>query len=50
MNLAIEIEREDDGGWIAEINELNGVLVYGEPCVETILKAKTLTLHLFKIG
>lgn len=29
MNLAIELEQEEDGRWIAEIDELDGVLVYG---------------------
>jgi len=28
MNLAIELEQETDGRWIAEIDALNGVLVY----------------------
>ncbi len=30
MNLAIELEQETDGRWIAEIDALDGVLVYGE--------------------
>ena len=29
MRLSIELDREDDGRWIAEIPELPGVLVYG---------------------
>jgi hypothetical protein len=28
MNLLIEVEREDDGRWIAEVPELPGVIVY----------------------
>ena len=28
MNFKIELEREDDGRWIAEIPDLPGVLVY----------------------
>jgi predicted RNase H-like HicB family nuclease len=27
--MKIEIEREDDGRWIAEVPELSGVLAYG---------------------
>jgi len=27
MNLVIDLEQEDDGRWIAEIDDLNGVLV-----------------------
>ena len=29
MYLAIELDREEDGRWIAEIPALPGVLVYG---------------------
>ena len=45
MNLAIELEQEDDGRWIAEIDELNGVLVYGETRDDAITKVKTLALR-----
>ncbi|HEY0658857.1 MAG TPA: type II toxin-antitoxin system HicB family antitoxin [Pyrinomonadaceae bacterium] len=45
MNLAIELEQEDDGRWIAEIDELSGVLVYGETREEAIRKVKTLALR-----
>lgn len=29
MKLIVEIEREDDGRWLAEIGEIPGVLAYG---------------------
>jgi predicted RNase H-like HicB family nuclease len=45
MNLAIELEQEDDGRWIAEIDELNGVLVYGATREEAIKNVKTLALR-----
>lgn len=45
MNLAIELEQETDGRWIAEIDELDGVLVYGETRDEAIKKAKILALQ-----
>lgn len=45
MNLAIEIEQETDGRWIAEVVDLPGVLVYGATRDEAILKVKTLTLR-----
>jgi len=45
MNLAIELEQEDDGRWIAEIDELDGVLVYGETREEAIKNVKTLALR-----
>jgi predicted RNase H-like HicB family nuclease len=45
MNLAIELEQEDDGRWIAEIDELDGVLVYGDTREEAIKNVKTLALR-----
>lgn len=45
MNLAIELDQETDGRWIAEIDALNGVLVYGETRDEAITKVKTLALR-----
>ena len=29
MNLIIELEREEDGRWLAEVPQLPGVLAYG---------------------
>jgi predicted RNase H-like HicB family nuclease len=45
MNLSIELEQEDDGRWIAEIDELNGVLVYGETREDAIRNVKALALR-----
>jgi len=45
MNLAIELEQETDGRWIAEIDGLNGVLVYGETREDAIRKVKALALR-----
>ncbi len=45
MNLAIELEQEDDGRWIAEIGELDGVLVYGDTKEDAIRNVKTLALR-----
>jgi predicted RNase H-like HicB family nuclease len=45
MPLKIEVEREDDGRWIAEVPDLPGVLVYGESRQEAIDKAQALTLR-----
>ena len=42
MNLAIELEQEEDGRWIAEIDELDGVVVYGGTRDEAITNVKTL--------
>jgi len=43
--MKIEIDREEDGRWIAEIPELPGVMVYGESRNEAISKAEALALR-----
>jgi predicted RNase H-like HicB family nuclease len=30
MEFEVEVDREDDGRWIAEVTELPGALVYGD--------------------
>lgn len=40
--MKIEIEREEDGRWIAEIPELPGVMVYGDTRNQAIAKAKSI--------
>jgi predicted RNase H-like HicB family nuclease len=45
MNFTIEIEREEDGRWIAEVTELPGVLVYGQTRDEAVAKVQALALH-----
>ena len=43
--MKIEIEREEDGRWIAEIPDLPGVMSYGETREEAVAKAKALALR-----
>ncbi len=43
--MRIEIEREEDGRWIAEIPDLPGVMVYGDSRNEAISKAEALALR-----
>ena len=43
--LTIEIEREADGRWIAQISELPGVLAYGATREEAVARTKTLALR-----
>ena len=43
--MTIEIEREEDGRWIAEVPELPGVLSYGSTRVEAIHRAQVLALR-----
>ncbi|MCC7447265.1 MAG: type II toxin-antitoxin system HicB family antitoxin [Anaerolineae bacterium] len=45
MKLTIEVEREDDGRWIAEVPELPGVMVYGETRNEAIRRVQVLALQ-----
>jgi len=41
----IEVEREDDGRWIAEVIDLPGVLAYGTSRDEAVARAKDLVLR-----
>jgi len=43
--MRIEIEREDDGRWIAEIPDLPGVMVYGKSREEAISRVEALALR-----
>ena len=43
--MKIEIEKEEDGRWIAEIPELPGVMVYGETRNQAISKAEALAFR-----
>jgi predicted RNase H-like HicB family nuclease len=43
--LRIEVEREDDGRWIAEIVDLPGVQAYGNTREEAIDRTKALSLR-----
>jgi len=45
MNFKIEIEREDDGRWIAEVPDLPGVLTYGLSRDEAIAHVQALALR-----
>ena len=45
MHLSIEIEREEDGRWIAEVPQLPGVLSYGLTAEEAARNAEVLALR-----
>jgi predicted RNase H-like HicB family nuclease len=45
MKFALEIEREEDGRWIAEVPDLPGVLTYGQDQTEATVKAQALALR-----
>jgi predicted RNase H-like HicB family nuclease len=43
--MRIEIEREHDGRWIAEIPDIPGVLAYGTTRAEAVAKVEALALR-----
>jgi predicted RNase H-like HicB family nuclease len=42
---AIEIEREDDDSWLAEVTDLAGVLAYGQSRKEVVDRVQALALR-----
>jgi predicted RNase H-like HicB family nuclease len=44
--LTIEVEREDDGRWIAEVVDLPGVLAYGATREEAVERVQILSLRI----
>lgn len=45
MDFRVEIEREDDGRWIAEVPDLPGVLTYGGTREEAVARVQALALR-----
>ena len=45
MIFRIEVEREEDGRWIAEVCELAGALAYGPTREEAVARAKAVALR-----
>ena len=45
MQLKIEVDREKDGRWIAEIPVLSGVMAYGASRQEAIAQVQALALR-----
>ena len=43
--MKIEIEREKDGRWIAEVPDLPGVMVYGKTRPQALAKVEALALR-----
>ena len=44
--MRIEIEREDDGRWIADVPDMPGVMAYGTNRQDAVVKAKALALRI----
>ena len=45
QSLAIEIDQEEDGRWIAEVPAIPGVMAYGQTQEEAIAQVKALALR-----
>ena len=43
--LVVQLEREEDGRWIAEVLGIPGALVYGQTRAEALSKAQALALR-----
>ena len=48
--MKIEIEREEDGRWIAEITGLPGVMAYGVSEEDAMTRAETMALRVVNQG
>ena len=46
MKFNVEIEREDDGRWIAEVIDLPGAMAYGQTREEAVARAEALALRI----
>ena len=45
MLVRIEVEREEDGRWIAEVPELPGVMAYAKTQAQALAKVEALALR-----
>lgn len=45
MTFSIELEREDDGRWLAEVPTLSGVMCYGADRDEAVARVQALALR-----
>jgi len=45
MHLTVEVDREEDGRFIAEVRDLPGVLAYGKTQEEAIARVQALALR-----
>ena len=43
--LAVEIEQEEDGRWLAEVPDLPGVMAYGQTRAEALASVEALALR-----
>ena len=45
MTMQVEVEKEDDGRWIAEVPAIPGALAYGATKAEAVAKVQALVLR-----
>ena len=45
MHFQIEVEREEDGRWIAEVTDLPGVMAYGDDRASAVARAQALAMR-----
>jgi len=45
VTFSVEIEREDDGRWLAEVPALSGVMAYGQDREEAMARVQALALR-----
>lgn len=45
MHFVLEVEREEDGRWLAEVAQIPGALAYGRSADEAMAKAEALALR-----
>jgi predicted RNase H-like HicB family nuclease len=45
MSYRVEIEREEDGRWLADVVEIPGAMAYGDNADDALAKAIALALH-----
>jgi len=45
MRYLVAVEREDEGGWLAEVREMPGAIAFGETREEALRAAEALVLR-----
>lgn len=48
LHILIELEREDDGRWLAEVPDLPGVMCYGIDRDEAVARVQALALRVIE--
>ena len=46
MTFNVEVEREDDGRWVAEVTDLPGALAYGKTREEAVTRVEILAANI----